>query len=81
VHQNLELGTLFTISLRAGAIACSDALIGTVSDLLRCYLVVHFDGVSPVSSSLRATSVVRPTWKPADSLSGSVLAIEKSPSN
>ena len=69
-------------SLRAGALACTDATPGTVSSvtsLLRCHLLATvFDGLSPDSSSLPAPSVVRSTRKRADSPCGSVLAIEKS---
>ena len=69
-------------SLRAGALACTDATPGTVSNLLRCYLLAtHFDGFSPDSSSLPATAVLRSLRKRADSPRGSVLAIKKSSSS
>jgi len=69
-------------SLRAGAVACTDAIPGTVSALLRCNLLaIHFDGFSLDSSSFPATSVARSWWKRVDSSRGSVLAIEKSSSS
>ena len=72
-------------SLRAGALACTDDTPGTVSSvslLPRCYLLAtHFDGFSPDSSSLPATSVLRSMRKRADSPRGSVLAIKKSSSS
>ena len=46
-------------SLRAGTLACTDATPGTVSALLRCYLLAtHFGGFSADLSSLPATSLV-----------------------
>jgi len=69
-------------SLRAGALACTDATPGTVSNLLRCYLLaIYFNGFSPDLSSLPATSVLRSMRKRANSPRGSVLAIEKSSSS
>jgi len=69
-------------SLRAGTLACTDATPGTVSNLLRCYLLAtHFNGFSPDSSSLPATAVLRSLRKRADSPRGSVLAIRKSSSS
>jgi len=66
------------LSLRAGALTCTDSTFGTVSVLLRCYLMAtNFDGFSPDSSSIPATSVVRSLRKRADISRGSVLAIEK----
>jgi len=68
-------------SLSAGALACTDATPGTVSALLRCYLMAtHFDGFSPDSSSLPATPVMRSLRKRVDSTRGSVLAIKNPPS-
>jgi len=56
-------------ALRAGALACTDVTPGTVSTLLRCYLLAtHFDGFAPDSCSLPATSVLRSISKRADSL-------------
>jgi len=67
-------------SLRAGALACTDATPGTVSALLRCYLLAtHFDGFRPDSSSLPATAVLRSLRKRADIPRGSVLAINNHP--
>ena len=58
-------------SLRAGALACTDATPGTISSvtsLLRCHLLATvFDGLSPDSSSLHAPPVLRSTRKRADS--------------
>jgi len=49
-----------SLSLRADALACTDATPGIVSARLRCVLMnTHFDGFSPDSSALPATSVVR----------------------
>lgn len=45
-------------SLRAGALACTDVTPGTVSTLLRCYLLAtHFGGLSSEFSSLPASTV------------------------
>jgi len=69
-------------SLRAGALACTNATPGTVSHLLRCYLLAtHFDAFSHDSSLLPATSVLRLLRKRDDSPRGSVLAIKKSSSS
>ena len=66
-------------SLRAGALACTDATPGTVSALLRCYLLAaHFDGLSSDFSLLPASTVVRSLRQRADSPRGSMLAIKKS---
>jgi len=63
-------------SLRASALACTDATSGTTSTLLRCYLLAtHFNGFSSDSSSLPATPVMRSLRKRAYSPRGSVLAI------
>jgi len=71
LHQDLELGTLFHH-------LSTDVTPGTVYALLRCYLLVNrFDGFSPDSSSLLATSVLRSMRKRANSPCGSVLAREK----
>jgi hypothetical protein len=64
---------------RAGTLACTDATPGTVSALLRCYLLAtHFEGLSSDFSSLPATTVVRSLRQRADSPRGSMLAIKKS---
>jgi len=64
-------------SLRACALACTDATPGSYSVLFRCYLLAsHSDGCSPDSSSLPATSVLRSMRKRADSPRGTVLAIK-----
>ncbi len=66
-------------SLRTGALACTDATPGTVSALLRCYLLAtHFEGLSSDFSSLPATTVARSLRQRADSPRGSMLALKKS---
>jgi len=59
-------------SLRAGTLACTDAIPGTVSAMLCCYLLaIHFDGLSEFCS-LPATTVMSSMRKHADSSGGSV---------
>jgi len=66
-------------TLRAETLAFINGTHGTVSGLLRCYLLAtRFVGRSPDSSSLPADSGVWSMRKRSDSLSGSVLAIERS---
>jgi len=58
----------FPPSLRAGALACTDATPGTVSVLVRCHLLAtQFDGLPSDLSSLPATTVVMIMRKRADS--------------
>jgi len=67
VRQDPGRGTL-PYSLRAGVLACTDATLGTVSALFRCYfLATHFDGLSSDFSSLPATSALRSMRKHVDS--------------
>jgi len=55
-------------SLRAGTQARTDATPGTALALIHSYLLAsHLDGLSPHSSSLPATSVLRSMRKRADS--------------
>jgi len=50
--------TLWTRSLRAGALSCTNAIAGTVSALLYGYVfVTHFDNLLPDLSSLSSTTV------------------------
>ena len=55
-------------SLRAGALACTDATTGTFSALLPSHLLAtSFGGLSSDWTSLPAPSVVRASVKRADS--------------